>query len=1191
MLNIYGADFPLDSNPYPRIGPAEARAIEYNSGFLKVRTPPAPFGLPATYDVSAVWRMSDAVNTAPIPVEARAPESERFTYITDGPPEIIEIEPSQIYVDTSSGIPALMQPEQQITITGYNFDDRVVVTFTFTDESGDAPTTAQVTIPHFSVSPNRIVIETPHFMSLLDPLLHGDPNSMLDLYDNDTDPLEGPPDGLPDPTSAGNHYEVVVTVTNLGDGPLPGPDAKLTSNPDSIFYVVDNDDLVDPFNPDLLFNDVYLNYRNYVNVDPGTGSISIEPMFLPEGAPPIEPTPDTLTYPELGAPKPWWRGKLEVVSDSQPDPEGGDAWERDYMNPMRDKGSKHFLNEEPLSERTDKRHDYEVEMRPDGRADTEFVQGVGPWSDTPGLPDIGADEIIGEGGGGTYPYWYYAEVVPNPVPAMDAVELQVQVRVYGIIPVDPDGGLAVYLVPQGVDFRDGALLNPAVRDLCIRVTLEDYGEGIYFGTNDIDITTKLPSGNVADGHAAIVMPADISNDPIDQFDMFIGDDSTDLLEDDGYIVGQAITGRHLLIDTIPPRPVLVDPTIGPPVQPSNIMTLDNAGSYAAQGITLPDLVLPDIHPYGPADDGVWRPETQTSPAGGPFDGVLDAIPSSPPDPPRHDGTQAFFNVGSISNDYPRPEPLIIRIGPGTTAGEYLAFVDLPPVDAGDSPILGTDYYTGLDTREVSGFPETLSGPVTVSDHTEPPTVVVFNNDSIGEPAIGEMEYQYEVSSYLVSYNPLTLPQPLFGNPGFNRDWPIYVDNYENDVIVSEWEFNDGGSAGIAYGKVSSGAPIHLNMRFVGVDLAGNVTGMGYKDGDALNSLHVWWMTEAETVILPDLDGEELSVLPFYWRINRATSEDPEAQDAAVKPRFIWGLWMSPAFDDPMYPYIPCPVAPFPLHPAVPVWSTDTQLADVAPGLAENLRQSGYGGMWFLLVVIGVDEAGNYEIWPSDDLELVGENITQIKDRRRKNWVRFYLTGGEIDTTLTHELWHNGTDFTILGDGTPPIADENFGPADIIALHDSSPDPRVEGLFRIGVELPPGLEGENIAVLWSLQRDGGEIYAAAPPDELVIAGYSSSGEIRTLQLPLEVPATLGDPQLDPYLGFDYIPEGQNSVSYVLSAQAFWDVNNDGVWQDGERIDNTPATVRFRVVRDTTHSVEGYYRRERQRGKQQIILREG
>ena len=38
----------------------------------------------------------------------------------------------------------------------------------------------------------------------------------------------------------------------------------------------------------------------------------------------------------------------------------------------------------------------------------------------------------------------------------------------------------------------------------------------------------------------------------------------------------------------------------------------------------------------------------------------------------------------------------------------------------------------------------------------------------------------------------------------------------------------------------------------------------------------------------------------------------------------------------------------------------------------------------------------------------------------------------------------------------------------------------------------------------------------------------------LQLPFDGPE---DAVADPYWGFDYMPEGQNSVSYVLSAQAF------------------------------------------------------
>ncbi|HPX42548.1 MAG TPA: hypothetical protein PLF51_19070, partial [Candidatus Hydrogenedentes bacterium] len=70
--------------------------------------------------------------------------------------------------------------------------------------------------------------------------------------------------------------------------------------------------------------------------------------------------------------------------------------------------------------------------------------------------------------------------------------------------------------------------------------------------------------------------------------------------------------------------------------------------------------------------------------------------------------------------------------------------------------------------------------------------------------------------------------------------------------------------------------------------------------------------------------------------------------------------------------------------------------------------------------------------------------------------------------------------------------------------------------------------------------------------------------------------------------DFMELGRNEVSYVLNAQAFWDVNGNLVWDSGERIDTTPASIYFKVVRDA--NVGDYIGRERQRGKQQIILRE-
>ena len=1121
--------------------------MTYNSGHISVRTPPAPFDLPGTYDVSSVWLVTAAGNTQPTPVEARAPRSEWFTYVMDGPPKIVEIEPNQILVDTARVTEPMQDPTQYITITGYNFDDRVIVTFTFTDESSTIPSTVSVPIHHFSVSPNKIVITAPDFTTLLDPLLHLDPDSTIDLVDNQTG--TAPPDGLPDPTSAGNHYEVSVTVTNYVDdsGDLPLgvllENSQVTSNPRNIYYVVDDSDLMVPSEADLLFNDVYLNYRDYVNVYPGVGSLAKDPMLLPEGA------PSTL---------PWWRGKLEVVGDGSLD-----GWGRNELNPMRDKAGK-FI-ERPFTET-----DYELEARPD-LGEPEHVQGTGRYSDEPRLPDIGADEILGGSGGGELPYWYYAEVVPNPVPAMPARTLQVQVRFHGIVPED-----IIYIVPQGVEFYPGFVDFSR----CIRIELQGYGDGIYFGTNidpihtvvgDVDGTILPMQGDyLNDGHAAIVVPV------IAPLSLGILGDTPLDLTDGGIIVEQAILGRHFLIDTVPPRPVL---TVAP-ARPVNLMTLNNAlGPYAAQGVNLAARNLGlGYDPIG----GAWRPWTEPSPPGGPFDQLLEGIPTILPVPPLRGGTQAFFNVGSISNEYVA-ENLNITIGFGDIlqpSPDYtLAFIDEPPKDAVTGDIIqgnvtDFDYYSGEVTREASGFPLTPSGPVTQTDHTLPPTVALFI-DSTYVPAIGELTYEYRVSSQLPPYDAANPPGPVVPNRGYDRDAPRapYIDQ-ENNVVASRWTFTDGASPGINYGKVASGSALHMGMQFVGEDQAGNVTGLTLDEGDALDPLHVWWMTRVQTVLLPNIDGGEVGgSLPFYWYIDRPTAVEPEAQDPEVQPQFIYRFWAS---EDFMGPYSPLTGAN--VGGDWNGWTPETSIDVVAPNLVDRLRLDGLTDTWILMVVLAADEAGNYELWPAGDLALVGTGEVDIEEsaRQRQNWLRFKLSSGELDTTVTYELWHNGGDDEIL---SAADGDINFGAAGSVTRPDPASGLRVEALFRVGVVMPPNLEGENIAVRWWLRRENEVVAEYVPP---IPYYYHTSGETRTLQLPYE--------QLFTGIAedFDYIPPGRDEVSYVLEAQAFWDENGNGEWDNGELIDNTPATVHFKVVRDT--SMGDYIGRQRQRGKQQIILRE-
>jgi len=176
------------------------------------------------------------------------------------------------------------------------------------------------------------------------------------------------------------------------------------------------------------------------------------------------------------------------------------------------------------------------------------------------------------------------------------------------------------------------------------------------------------------------------------------------------------------------------------------------------------------------------------------------------------------------------------------------------------------------------------------------------------------------------------------------------------------------------------------------------------------------------------------------------------------------------------------------------WSDQASLADVdgvigtiVPNAAD--RQ----GVWYLLVVMSVDEAGNVEIWPRTQLDNSGAtndgspgspneiaSVFEPGDEER-NWERWYVPplAETVDTIIEPFFWHD-TAGGGVSTGTVDAGENTFGDADVIpypapALFNPLQNvpgavnigARVAGIFRITLVT----DDLDATVNWSISENG------------------------------------------------------------------------------------------------------------------------
>jgi hypothetical protein len=1042
-VTISGHNFGAD--PVVRVGGEQANVVGFSSpGFpvpdeIDIIVPPAPDLLAGIYPVIVIRSEDDEQGISP-------PEKD-ITYFLDGAPEIIEIVPNHIEYRSD---PDDTDP-RYITILGQNFSDIVQIHF-----RGATP----LSMDHYSVSPTEIVVKVP--------------------VGFETDSILSTPPGGVSPA-------IPVVVQNIASS--GAADASFESNAENI-YIFDDASGMEPNVFILEFNNVFFNSHDYVMVQPGTGSISIDPQFDPTDAPadPGLPGPKIIITPEDP-----WVGKLGergFTQNFQGDNTG-------YENPMIDKAGEFTFSPFTLL-------DFELDERPDFQSDPDRIHGTGPAlsSRSQGLPDIGADEIFSVDASAAQVGWNLAVPIPNPVPALAAGDLTILVgfRAVEQLLVDPSVSGTFFIVPQGGDPTDDA-------DRRAMSLVRDLGGGQYIISNDDAIETVLinrvstagpDTGDlIADGHAAVY----VQPDPAEPL-FLLGDDWQNLQDGisttagtntsilgtfDNVIIDQALLGRHFIIDTIPPRANLNSTLLvtAGAVESTEVVlesndTFDLSTLASPIHPTIPTGILTDGSPWYPAV--VWTPLDQ-------FQTVAPvAVPSTDfglvyPSMPGPSSTSVFFNPLSFAN---------LTGGSDLQFRVAIEFEDPYVVDSSNTEVLGFDFYTQTDeSRQVSGF-----DPTTISQSAADGDINVLNGpvrwdvirgaqlllDSVATPV--RISNGFDISGanpgvFDLSFQP---DQAMSNPPDITAN-----DLNGNSLVTARWGGDGGETTPIVFEDpiehldAALFGAFNLSIQFDGEDLAGNDSSDD-DENTLLNPLNVYWYRDVNSRIAGITDDPFNTIsnpLPTFSLIRDG---DPSpAPDGGPTPIYSYRLWQSNdlAVDTGL-------AEDFQHYESIggwKPWSGDETITTISSDLL------GFPDRAILLVVHGADEAGNVEPWdldiegfpPDDPLDM---NLSLLIDGRtldeyatdQPNWVRFFFSGSAPpDTRVRANYWHddqgNNTNITRLLDQNSGGPDTSLGNLTIVPMPFDVAQ-RVVGQFFVSVETPPEYSaGDQILVDWELFCDG------------------------------------------------------------------------------------------------------------------------
>jgi hypothetical protein len=744
--------------------------------------------------------------------------------------------------------------------------------------------------------------------------------------------------------------------------------------------------------------------------------------------------------------------------------------------------------------------------------------------------DIGADELSDDSLA-DIPIWYECNVFPNPVPASPPGAVQIEVRISGT-DIRPS---AIFMVPQGHDPLD-------VADRIPFEIVRGEGLGRWWAENVNPIQTILEERDgsiepsaidlIADGHAVVY---------VEILGRLLGTGN-----DDSLITDQARVGRHVIIDTIAPR-VFAPPAPGG-FSAANLVRFFNAAhDYTTLGTVGPSPFHPATAPAPPAG---WLPATS------PFkidDGLIQKGDFVGP------GASAFFNVGSLTNfdgtALSNETHLLITVD--------VPFEDPTVEDSTGTPVLDPNG----NPRVVAGFPIDDAG-VAVSDTVldvfaiDPATTYLpawWVLDATEQSLLAGLQST-------LTYSPAATATNV--NIGFDPADPTGegTHDYGNREIAASWSFpDDGGAPGISVVRpLNNGGVMDLSVEFQVRDRAGNRLDPSF----LLEPLNLVWLLDTGAILTPNVNGQSVP-FPFFdvtldtpWNAHSASAADLNAA-----PRFLYRLYESTQQDGPYAPIT-----------AWTGWPAPSRLT--LPPLPRN--------RWILIVALAADSAGNLEPWPDPNIDMEAPTFSAaFPFVPQDNWQRFRTGGDAIDTTIRYRFWHNDIvnydNQYILGSGDGA----DFGTQTIIPTPPDINTLQVEGRFEFEATVD---DLTDVKILVYFYRDGQflDVSTFGYPDNVFAQLSPNDFEVVAL------PGSKMEPAADLRLEDTVAPRLPRR--YTLQAWAFIDADNDNVWDppdpaagfDGEIIDQTPASVTFTVVPET--SAADFIRNRASTDRQPIKIQE-
>lgn len=845
-------------------------------------------------------------------------------------------------------------------------------------------------------------------------------------------------------------------------------------------------------------------FPNYVNVAFGTNDVLQD--IINGTAPDVPPGVD------LSPPASGWIGEIPDSSSN-----------------LIDAGDPNF----DFAGMPETQTDFDLEIRP-----FDFP-GVIPDDPSQPSPDIGADEFGSNTTQFAFCVWEDCLVDPNPVGPLAAGELSVEILMQGFVS-------NAFIVPQGGDpdnVDHWIVLAGAARD-------EISGFSRFVGTNAAEIiTVHLDNGDgepssgdlFSDGHAAVFveclrLPGQVIGDDFAAAGPTAGPEAFD---DGGLIRGNALFGRHFLIDTIDPRMF-----VSVPMTADFFVDSPNAGNggYTTTLVPFPTAT----HPF-PVPDGTF--------AQGSLDHPFD-FGTITPEPSAGNGAHRFFNVSSISNDF-AVENLLLNVMADFEDQDVHEFFDIEP----DSDI-DTDLFTGRTNRQPSGFVDpgaTLDG--TVEDILEGqiaepdgPLAAEWVFDSGSDvPAVGADGVNY------------TLGAPFDAALTATDDGFISGDDFlptaaqpaqTTTGIGVIWDFPGG--------ILTTNETMHMETQFLARDAAGNVT----DSEDLLDPLHMWWMLDTRARITPNLNGDEVSNPTFTFRIDRGFNVNALPAPFALFNYRVWGSDQECGVFEPVTGWL---------------GSSEWLAGDNDLGFRFNLLDRVLldwdvaldPGFWYLLVVVATDEAGNVQRWDSTGLPLpdgLGNiDLTECPELASPSWQKFILgLDCGIDTVIgtgAATFWHEPIDANMTPLDVVETGNPTFRGATIVPLPDNTNTEQVFVRFKIDVAVPEPSDLAGARVEWSLFREG--VRLNLPPSSPLspIEANGASTVFVTLPVDMETPIELK-------LGDQSNAKGSRvPISYNFQARTILEeydpINNPN---EPCLADTTPFNYRFVVVDDVASFIE-------------------